>query len=282
MKAKSKILCGCVAFVGVVALGNYASATTFDYGSYSVSRNNQGVTVSAPDYSLNEYGGSGQIVLNGTGANSGQKLYTWCLDVFDWLASSSGFPGATIGTTWSSGSPGGSNPNAGSSPAWSGPTASTVANIGGLMRLGDISLGITPNAHPGSESLSTIDGYGYSGSATAQDISAATQVAIWELEYQNLSGGFTVTGLTAGARDLANWMKAHVGQLGGPTTYTPVSLVTGASKQVLGYIAADNTSTTPLPASLPLFAAGLGFVGLVAFGRKRKRKRKPARFAAVG
>lgn len=39
---------------------------------------------------------------------------------------------------------------------------------------------------------------------------------------------------------------------------------------LLGTLTADSVSATPLPAALPLFAGGLGAIGLVGWRRKRK------------
>ena len=43
----------------------------------------------------------------------------------------------------------------------------------------------------------------------------------------------------------------------------------------------DPVSQAPLPAALPLFASGLGAMGLFGWWRKRKDKRKPAAIAAA-
>jgi hypothetical protein len=44
-------------------------------------------------------------------------------------------------------------------------------------------------------------------------------------------------------------------ELSGPTTFTPIT-----------------TPATPLPAALPLFATGLGALGLLGWRRKRKAR----------
>jgi hypothetical protein len=74
-------------------------------------------------------------------------------------------------------------------------------------------------------------------------------------------GGYFEISSSASYRDLLlNFSDAGVIEPGNYTTFTPVA------------------ATTPLPATLPLFAGGLGFVGYLA--RRRKRSGWPA-FAAA-
>jgi hypothetical protein len=94
----------------------------------------------------------------------------------------------------------------------------------------------------------------------SNDISAAIQLAIWKVEYTN----FTYTGLDSGAIALAAGYLADVAPGG---TWAPVSNVSllseGDNNQTMAFV-------TPLPAALPLFATGLGALGLLGWRRKRK------------
>ena len=60
------------------------SADTFQYGSYSVT-NQQNITTTSP---IGVSGEMGQIVLQGSGPNSGHTLLAWCLDIYHFLANS--------------------------------------------------------------------------------------------------------------------------------------------------------------------------------------------------
>jgi hypothetical protein len=121
-----------------------AAATTFSYDSYSVV-NNTGVTITGPG-GFDEYGGSGQINLQGSGANAGQSLAVWCIDVTDWLLSSGTF-------TYTA------PPTSNGSPAGPALTSTQIGKIGGLISFGE--------AHINDNSA----------------ISSATQIAIWTVEY---------------------------------------------------------------------------------------------------
>jgi len=76
--------------VGATALGlglaGPAGATTFTYSGYSVV-NDQTVSITGPG-SFSESGGSGQIVLTGSGPDAGHDLTTWCIDIFHYLEGS--------------------------------------------------------------------------------------------------------------------------------------------------------------------------------------------------
>ena len=79
-----------------------ASAATFTYNSYNVA-NPQSINILTPNAVT---GLAGQITLHGSGANAGQTLQAWCLDVFTYLTNSATY---TISSLTTSGA-GGSNP----------------------------------------------------------------------------------------------------------------------------------------------------------------------------
>jgi hypothetical protein len=121
-----------------------AAATTFSYDSYSVV-NNTGVTITGPN-SFNERGGSGQINLHGAGANAGQSLAVWCIDVADWLLGSGTFTFTAP-------------PTNNGSPTGTPLTNTQIGQIGGLIAFG--------NTHIADNAA----------------VSSATQIAIWSVEY---------------------------------------------------------------------------------------------------
>jgi phospholipase/lecithinase/hemolysin len=212
-----------LALVLVATLGagaSTASATTFQYSGYTVA-NEQYISISSPN---NVAGGAGQITLYGSGPNLGQSILAYCLDIFDYLKSSSTYQ---VGSLTAAGS-GGSNPTL---------TPAQINEIGALIGNGNALIG------------------------TNSDVSAAVQLAIWEVEY---GAGFTFTGLDAGAKSLAAIYLANVAPGGSwaGSSYN-ISLLSDTGNQDLVFV-------TPLPGALPLFASGLGAIGLLARRWKRK------------
>src|SRR5262249_6663398 len=124
-----------------------ASATTINYTSYSWIGDTISIT-SPPPQPVS--GGAGQITLKGvTGLGpSTTTLLAWCLDVFDFLKGSGTYTGG-------------------------GPLANASNLIGGVMTEG--------NSYIAQGGAHVIGGITYS----ENDISAATQIAIWSLEYSN-------------------------------------------------------------------------------------------------
>src|SRR5664279_2016273 len=148
-------LLGAAAIAAVIAGANVASAATFTYNGYTVA-NEQNINILTPNTIS---GGAGQVTLIGAGANSGQNLLAWCLDVYDFLAGSGTYNIAPLTTAGA----GGSNPSL---------TTTQIGEIGALMKNGDLHIG------------------------DSTDVSAATQLAIWKVEY---GAAFAYTGLDAGA-----------------------------------------------------------------------------------
>ena len=257
---KSKLLAGCfVAALGTVAFASTASATTYTYNGVSVP-----IGVTATVTPPNEGAYVGQIKLNGSGANAGSNAYLYCLDLYDNLAGSGTFTlngvsanaGATIPHAANSG---GSNLTL---------TAFQVQQIGALISNGfDGSLGATNNA-------------------TNQAFSAATQLAIWNVEYGagtytygggavNLTGvspGADVAGLTSEYNSLMSQIttagSGYLAQTYDVTVYVPNS----TDSQDLSFASVHvNVNPTPLPAALPLFASGMAGLGLLGWRRKKRK-----------
>lgn len=207
-----------------------ASAATFTYNSYNVA-NPQSINILTPNAVT---GLAGQITLHGSGANAGQTLQAWCLDVFTYLTNSATY---TISSLTTSGA-GGSNPAL---------TTAQMAQIGALM----------------------VNGNALINSST--DVSAAIQLAIWRTEY---GASFTYNGLSASVTSLANTYLANVATGGiwsGPTYI--VSLLSATGDQTLGYANGDQQgelTPTPLPAAWLLMVSGMAGVGYVARRRKKQ------------
>jgi hypothetical protein len=90
---------------------------------------------------------------------------------------------------------------------------------------------------------------------SSTNVSAAIQLAIWEVEYGST---FTYSGLSSAVTNLANTYKSDV--TGGSPIWAPdynVSLLSESDNQNLGFV-----TTTPLPSTWTMMligAAGLGF-----------------------
>ena len=201
--------------------------------------NTQSIHILTPN---NITGGMGQIVLHGAGANSGQFQAAWCLDIYDGLTNSGTYTAGPLTTAGS----GGSNPIL---------SAAQISEIGSLMVHGTALIN------------------------SDKKVSAATQLAIWMVEYGNT---FTYSGVSSTVTTLAQQYESNV--MAGGQWVCPTCIVTMLSlrgDQNLGYgsdlpggnfnlLVESNQGTTPLPAALPLFVGGLGGFGLLAWRRKRK------------
>jgi len=234
-----------VAGATVLSLQSSAHANTFTYSSYTVP-GEQTIQITSP---ANVFGGMGQIDLVGAASSAGVNIPAWCLDVYTYL----------LGNGY-----GGSGPftynitqpltNAVSNVGFStdGVTAATlltsqINDIGGLIAYGDANVG-------------------------QANVSAATQLAIWEVEYGQ---AFQFTGVSTATQNLAS---SEISELG--TTIpldSNVALLTqvaGETNQTLAYEppagGGGQQTETPLPGSLPLFITGAGILGIIG-GRRRKR-----------
>jgi hypothetical protein len=247
-------------FVFAVFAGtNAASAASYKYSSYNSQLdgelNGQYVTVNTP---RSVTGLAGQVELIGAAPNSGQNLLVFCLDIYDTLNSSGGTYTMSQLTTSSQLT----TNSAGSSQRLS---QTQIGEIGGIILNGDKAISAASAAYL-KVNNSTNAQY-------LQEVSAAVQLAIWDVEYntkivngKNTVSGtvFTYTGIPQNTITLAGTYVANA-ESGGSWDFPYVSLLTASGNQTMAYV-----STTPLPAALPLFATGLGAIGLLARRRKRK------------
>jgi len=210
---------------GISALTAIAVAAMATLGSASAATvnyngydvvNNQGVSISGPN-NFNESGGSGQILLH----TSAGTLPTWCVDLFDWLAGS--------GTYTLSNTP--SNNGAPATPT-TALSAAVAGRVGALMAYG--------NAHIG-------DSY---------DISAGTQIAIWE----TINPGYTFTSGAGAMGVAANLFTMPLEPVNYYTVLTSVNGAGAANNQEL-------ITAAPEPATLGLI--GIGLLGLALVRRRR-------------
>ena len=226
MKKLVGMLAGTILLVG----GGLAQANSFTYGSVT-----QNIGVATPSSvgiitPISRTVSAGEIQLNGTGANAGQTLDVWCIDLLDTLFG--GGDSFTITPLTTAGA-GHSNPAL---------TALQISEMGSLM------------IHGTSDVFTDAD----------HNADAAFQLAIWSVEY----GGTLLDNASGALATLVATLDARVAP--GGIWYCPgcsVDMLQGGStNQVLAF----GVSPTPLPAALPLFATGLGALGLLGWRRKRK------------
>jgi hypothetical protein len=219
------------ATVLLLGVSGAAHASTLTYSSASVVDEKQ-VFVTGPSLVTDPKGGgfqigAGQIQLQ-IGAST---LPAWCLDLLDPLGTLA--TTLTISNLTTAGA-GGGNPTI---------TNTQIGEIGALMVHGNALVGTDPNA------------------------SAAIQLAIWKVEYQDFSFDENIASLFyPGLPDLADLYYNDV--IGG--TWAPVTTVgllsDSPGNQSLGFV-----TPIPVPGALPLFIGGLGLLGAVMARRKRKQ-----------
>jgi hypothetical protein len=152
-----------VASLATVLGTQSASAYTITYNGYSWIGDN--ISISAP---TSVAGGAGQITLMDVNNNASSTLLAWCLDVYDYLQNSGTY---TVG---------------GQLPQGSQPVVlHNDPKLGGLMLEGNTDIS---NAQASGGTLK-LNGITYN----TADISAATQVALWSLEYAGDLGGLAYT-----------------------------------------------------------------------------------------
>ena len=228
------------ASAGVLTPLQAASLTTFTYGppgsGYSVVGDTNVVISGSPGQ--NGTFGSGQIDLNITsGPYSGDALATWCIDIFDDLASSGTYNVITPPFTDDGGNNGNGNPVI---------NATILNEIGLLVHYGDTNIS-TPY------------------------VSSAIQLAIWTVEYPTsafpniafMSTNSNVEALVAGFVTMAEGGGIFGGNL---------KEVVDADNQGLIFETASATGgAAPLPATWTMMLIGLGGFGFFAFPRTKTR-----------
>lgn len=208
-----------------------ASASTFTYGSMSVT-NMQTVQITSPN---NIFGGMGQIVLNGSGANLGQTITAWCLDVFTYLTNSGTYQITPLTTAGA----GGSNPSL---------TTTQMGQIGSLILHGNALVG------------------------SSADVSAAIQLAIWKTEYGS-SFNYSPGSVSSNVSNLVTTYLANVASGGAWSTPVNVTLLQQAGNQTLGFIdgfSNGELTPTPLPSTLTMMLGALFLCGFVGFFRRKQ------------
>jgi hypothetical protein len=175
-------------------------------------------------------GEAGQITLKGvTGLGSTTSLVAWCLDVFDFLKNSSTFTGG-------------------------GPLANTSNLIGGLMQEGNNYIANGSTLNVGGHTFNT------------HDISAATQVAIWSVEYGAAFSYSSIGASNSHFGDLVSYLEQHA------TPNVAYWTLNERGNQTLGTL-------DPVPG--PIVGAGLpGLIlastGLLGWWRRKRSVRAAA------
>lgn len=245
MRERSKVgvrylLSGTAGLIGMLGLaaGPAWAGTTFDYGSYSVT-NEQNVSITGTAFTPAGFDlgtfGAGQIVLHGTGVDAGINLAVWCIDAFDILLNSATDttvnPPLTNNGTFSTG---------GSDPA--NLSTTQLGEIGGLVTYGDQNIAGT-------------------------NVSAAIQEAIWEVEYGD-QADFSVSTAVDGLAAL------YISELGGTIKdiYAVSEVVDpGSANQGLVFLTGTTSlPQTPLPATWTMMLAGLAGLAFVGYRRQKK------------
>ena len=217
VRAVSSALPVAAVIIATMFSAERASAATVHYTSISVI--GESIHITHPD---DVRGEAGQITLKGvTGLGSTTSLVAWCLDVFDFLKNSGTFTGG-------------------------GPLANTSNLIGGLMQEGNNAIAL---AHGGSLFL---NGHFY----TTKDISAATQVAIWSVEY-GAAFSYSSVGSSASSSNfnsLVSYLEQHA------TPNVAYWTLNERGNQTLGTL--DPVPGPIVGAGLPgLILAGTGLLG---------------------
>jgi hypothetical protein len=215
------------AAVAILASGPAMAASTFQYSGYHLTPNTQTIHISQPNAVV---AGMGQIVLHGAGTDAGGLLPVWCLDIFHTLAGSGTYNISPLTTAGS----GGSNPPL---------TTTQISQIGSLMINGGALIPSNANA------------------------SAATQLAIWIIEYG--AQNFIFSNVNSTVTTLANTFIGYLSNIW-KCDNCSVSMLSGnGNSQVLGYGSPPGIGDVPLPGAVWLFAGGLVGLGMIA---RRRRK----------
>jgi len=230
VRAASSRLPVAAAIIATLFYAQSVSAATVKYTSISVI--GESIHITHPD---NVSGEAGQITLKGvTGLGaSTTSLVAWCLDVFDFLKGSGTFTGG-------------------------GPLANTSNLIGGLMQEGNSAIALATGG------FLFMNGHLYS----RNDISAATQVAIWSVEY-GAAFSYSSVGSSASSSNfnsLVSYLEQHA------TPNVAYWTLNERGNQTLGTL-------DPVPG--PIVGAGLpGLIlastGLLGWWRRKRSVRAAA------
>lgn len=161
---------------GLLAGANVASASSiYTYSTYTVP-GEQTIMITSP---ADTFAGMGQIDLDGTGASAGIDIMAWCLDPYSaLLGNGNGGSGPFTYNITQPLLP--STVAAGFGTSMSSPSgmlsATQIAEIGGLMAYGNANIGTA-------------------------NVSAAAQLAIWEVEY---GSNFSFTGVSDATSSFCN------------------------------------------------------------------------------
>jgi hypothetical protein len=223
----------------ILAASASAHAGTFTYSDYTTFDNTAAYVFYNSAYY--EAAGAGQLDLIGVGANVNQTLGTWCIDLPGSLQPSDLSGPFTV----VSGSPVGYVPPVGAGQAvLAALTSQQISEIGGLMVNGDANLN------------------------SVADMSPATQIAIWSIEYGPAYSFATYIGDTPdpAVTTLAALLvsEAESGAIPGNNTWQTLSLPGGDSQTL---------AVVPEPGSIGVLGAGV----LSLYGTRRRRARDAAR-----
>jgi hypothetical protein len=219
------------AVTALLLLGTSAAkADNFTYTGTSI---NPGISVTLTDPTLLNtpfQASVGEITLTGNGTFMGQSITSiaaWCVDILTGLN-----PTGTYNIV----------PFAGPGSVGNGNPSVSALQV--------------------SEIASLIDAFG----GALDNNPAATQLAIWRLEY---GPGLTFSSSsTAGVADIAASITLAADASSGGVFFDPT-----AKLKLLDVVPTDQilaVAATPLPAALPLFAGGLGLMGWLSRRRKKQ------------
>jgi hypothetical protein len=213
----------------------------FSYSGYSVAPNDTNVIISGSPGQNGTFG-SGQIDLNiSTGQFAGDALATWCIDIFDDLATSGTYNIINLPPATDDGGNGGNG-----NPVLN---TTTLNEIGVLVHLGDTLLATAGHS---------------------DYISSAIQLAIWTVEYPTsafpniafMSTNSNVESLVAGYVNTAE-TSVFSGYL--------AEVVNSNTQGLVFETASPVNLATPLPATWTMMLIGLAGFGFFSFPRTRKR-----------
>jgi len=241
-----KLLLAVFAVLWVIGLSHPVSASpytyknapaSFSYSSYSIV-NGVNVDIYNSKGALISSGLAGEAALAGTGANYGKTLYSFCVDIFDNLQNR--------GTLTK-------------------PTSITDSRITGTNLnqavLNQISA-LIANAY--AKIGTSADVYQKGRKTYANVLSAATQVAIWTVEYAGL--GYTFKSSSSAVNDLATSLVKTFSQSSGVPGLTVLAHAGNQSQAFL----------VPEPAAILLILSAFGGFLLMRWRRARQQGALPA------